>query len=363
ESVNKSEAHPNLFMLQEQRRMHADISKFTNSFIYKNRVYDHPSVSERKELAQLQPFANEASVLFDTSQMGAFSLKDAASGSRFNIMSGLVAMQMMLIGLLDGVQSIGVVTPYRAQSRFLSTCIREMLQRTKYQNIPVLAATVHKFQGSERDMMIFDTVDSYPQERPGVLFFDHKNHRLVNVAVTRARGKFIQLSDCHYMRKNLSRKQALSQLTAHIERHGDVYDRTTSRQLWERKISKRLRWFMEMNLEEPKGLLKDILAAKRKIVISLPSTKQVDKRVWQALMRTNAQITVYSDGPVPLKNVKLQRQNKAFPFIVIDDEIFWAGAPLTSQMMFEGSTEFPYVCARLQAPETIGVLKGFLDIR
>ena len=76
-----------------------------------------------------------------------------------------------------------------------------MLQRTKYQNIPVLAATVHKFQGSERDMMIFDTVDSYPQERPGVLFFDHKNHRLVNVAVTRARGKFIQLSDCHYMRK------------------------------------------------------------------------------------------------------------------------------------------------------------------
>ena len=76
ESVNKSEAHPNLFMLQEQRRMHADISKFTNSFIYKNRVYDHPSVSERKELAKLQPFANEASVLFDTSQMGAFSLKD-----------------------------------------------------------------------------------------------------------------------------------------------------------------------------------------------------------------------------------------------------------------------------------------------
>ena len=88
-------------------------------------------------------------------------------------MSGLVAMQMMLIGLLDGVQSIGIVTPYRAQSRFYRR-IREMLQRTKYQNIPVLAATVHKFQGSERDMMIFDTVDSYPQERPGVLFFDHK---------------------------------------------------------------------------------------------------------------------------------------------------------------------------------------------
>ncbi|MDZ5609052.1 AAA domain-containing protein [Bacillus pseudomycoides] len=363
QSVNSYETHPNLFMLQEQRRMHADISKFTNSFIYKNRVFDHPSVSARKDLAKLQPFANEATALFDTSLMGAYSLKDAASGSRFNMMSGLIAMQMILIGLLDGVQSIGVVTPYRAQSRFLSTCIREILQKTKYRNTPILAATVHKFQGSERDMMIFDTVDSYPQERPGVLFFDHKNHRLVNVAVTRARGKFIQLSDCQYMRKNLSRKQALSHLTAHLERHGNVYDRTTSRSLLERKITKRLRWFMQMNLEEPKGLLKDILSAKQKIIISLPSTRQIDKRVWQALMRTSAQVTIYSDGPIPLKNVRIQRQNKSLPFLLIDDEIFWVGAPLTSQMMFEGSPEFPYICTRLHAPETIGVLKGFLDIR
>ncbi|WP_141540265.1 AAA domain-containing protein [Bacillus cereus] len=363
QSVNSYEAHPNLFMLQEQRRMHADISKFTNSFIYKNRVFDHPSVSTRQELAELQPFANEATVLFDTSLMGGYSLKDAASGSRFNMMSGLVAMQMILIGLLDGVQSIGVVTPYRAQSRFLSTCIREILQKTKYRNTPILAATVHKFQGSERDMMIFDTVDSYPQERPGVLFFDHKNHRLVNVAVTRARGKFIQLSDCQYMRKNLSRKQALSHLTAHLERHGNVYDRTTSRPLLERKITKRLRWFMQMNLEETKVLLKDILSAKQKIIISLPSIRQVDKRVWQALMRTEAQVTIYSDGPIPLKNVRVQRKNKSLPFVCIDDEIFWVGAPLTSQMIFEGSPEFPYICARLQAPETIGVLKGFLDIR
>ena len=115
-------------------------------------------------------------------------------------MSGLVAMQMMLIGLLDGVQSIGVVTPYRAQSRFLSTCIREILQRTKYQNIPVLAATVHKFQGSERDMMIFDTVDSYPQERP-VYYSLITKPSPRQCSSDKGERKFIQLSDCHYMRK------------------------------------------------------------------------------------------------------------------------------------------------------------------
>ncbi|MDM5155389.1 AAA domain-containing protein [Bacillus sp. DX1.1] len=363
DSVNHRQKHPNLFMLQEQRRMHPEISSFTNSFIYNNRVFDHPSVSVRKELAELQPFANEATALFDTSLMGAYSLKDASSGSRFNILSGLMAMQLVLIGLLDGMPSIGVVTPYRAQARFLSTCIRELLQKTKLQHAPVLAATVHKFQGSERDMMLFDTVDSYPSERPGVLFFDHKNHRLVNVAVTRARGKFIQLSDCQYMRKNLSRKQALSQLTAHLQRQGNVYDRTTSRPLLERKLTKRLRWFVQMTIEEPKALLKDILSAKQKIIVSLPSTRQIDKRIWQALARTTAQVTIYSEGTIPLKNAQVCRKNKAMPFVLIDDEVLWAGAPLTSNVMFEGTPEFPYITARLQAPETIGVLKGFLDVR
>lgn len=165
------------------------------------------------------------------------------------------------------------------------------------------------------------------------------------------------------MRKNLSRKQALSQLTAHLQRQGNVYDRTTSRPLLERKLTKRLRWFVQMTIEEPKALLKDILSAKQKIIVSLPSTRQIDKRIWQALARTTAQVTIYSEGTIPLKNAQVCRKNKAMPFVLIDDEVLWAGAPLTSNVMFEGTPEFPYITARLQAPETIGVLKGFLDVR
>ncbi|NCU18874.1 AAA domain-containing protein, partial [Pallidibacillus pasinlerensis] len=49
----------------------------------------------------------------------------------------------------------------------------------------IVAATVHKFQGSERDMIIFDTVDSYPQSRTGMLLTDKNSEKLINVAVTR----------------------------------------------------------------------------------------------------------------------------------------------------------------------------------
>lgn len=363
EAVNNREEHSNLYMLQEQRRMHPDISSFTNRFIYNNKVFDHSSVTIRNEIANLQPFAKEAAALFDTSSIGAYSLKDAASGSRYNILSGLLTMQLILIGLLDGISSIGVVTPYRAQSRFLSTCIRELLQKTKFRHAPIMAATVHKFQGSERDMIVFDTVDSYPQERPGVLFFDRKNHRLVNVAVTRAKGKFIQLSDCKYMKQNLSRKQALSQLTEHLQRGGNVYDRTMSRPVLERKMTKRLRWFVQTSLEDEKAFLKDMLTAKRNIIVSLPSTRNIDKRVWQVLAKTEAHVTIYTEGSVPLKRAYVQRKNMAMPFVIIDDEIMWAGAPIAAHMMFDGSPEFPYISARLHAPETIGVLKGFLDVK
>ncbi|WP_429710231.1 AAA domain-containing protein [Bacillus rhizoplanae] len=363
ESVNEHKKHPNLYMLQEQRRMHPHISSFTNEFIYKNEVFDHPSVAARNDIANLQPFMKEAAVLMDTSSIGAYSLKDVASSSRYNIFSGLLAMQLALIGLVDGISSIGIVTPYRAQARFLSTCIREFLQKTKFKNAPVLAATVHKFQGSERDMILFDTVDSYPQERPGVLFFDQKNHRLVNVAVTRARGKFIQLSDCQYMKQNLSRKQALSYLTQHLQKRGNVYDRTTSRAFLERKITKRLRWVVQTSAEEPRALLKDIVSAKKKIIVSIPNSSRMDKRIWQALAHAEASVILYTEGAIPIKNVQARRQNKVMPFIIIDDEIMWVGAPLTAHMIFDGSPEFPYIAARLQAPQTIGVLKGFLDIK
>jgi len=44
---------------------------------------------------------------------------------------------------------------------------------------------------SEADIVIFDMVDGPPRARPGMLFRDDTGMRLVNVAVTRARGKLI----------------------------------------------------------------------------------------------------------------------------------------------------------------------------
>ena len=164
--VERGQEHPNLFMLKEQRRMHPEISSFTNNFIYHNKVSDHETVRKnRQSIANKNPFPNEAATLVDLSRMGAYCLKESATDSRFNLLSALISMQLILAGKNHKIDSIGFISPYRAQARLLSACIQELIPdnaRDKGEK-RIIAATVHKFQGSERDMIVFDHVDSYPQ--------------------------------------------------------------------------------------------------------------------------------------------------------------------------------------------------------
>ena len=61
--------------------------------------------------------------------------------------------------------------------------------------------TVHRFQGGERDMMILDTVDTEPMA-PGVLLAGNspqsKSKNLINVSISRARGKLFIIADVSF---------------------------------------------------------------------------------------------------------------------------------------------------------------------
>jgi superfamily I DNA and/or RNA helicase len=66
------------------------------------------------------------------------------------------------------------------------------------------ARTVHRFQGQERDVVIIDTVDAEPMN-PGVLLSERgarsTAHNLINVAISRARGKLIVVADVGYFER------------------------------------------------------------------------------------------------------------------------------------------------------------------
>lgn len=109
---------------------------------------------------------------------------------------------------IDKKYKVGIITPYRVQSRLLNVMIKDIMSiHPEINNIS--SATVHQFQGSEKDVILYDAVDSEPMKTPGILLASTQNdyaNRLFNVALTRARGKFICLANVDYMNhRNLSK--------------------------------------------------------------------------------------------------------------------------------------------------------------
>jgi len=91
--------------------------------------------------------------------------------------------------------SIGVVSPFRAQANL----IRELVYQhdnliARIADVDFLADTVHKFQGDERDVMIFSPVVS-AGVRETALRFLRTTPNLFNVAITRARAALIVVGD------------------------------------------------------------------------------------------------------------------------------------------------------------------------
>lgn len=91
--------------------------------------------------------------------------------------------------------TVGVVTPFRAQAQLLQQLVQESdaLQNVRDKS-DLLVDTVHRFQGDERDVMLFSPVvsDGAPV---GALAFLRSNGNLFNVAITRARGLLYVVGD------------------------------------------------------------------------------------------------------------------------------------------------------------------------
>lgn len=102
----------------------------------------------------------------------------------------------------DAQPSIAIITPYRAQYRLIKQLLREAALKQK-----VEVGTIHQFQGSEADVVVFDMVDGPGRAKPGQLLMGDTGLRLINVAISRARGKVILLANKQWCRSAMTREQ------------------------------------------------------------------------------------------------------------------------------------------------------------
>ena len=99
--------------------------------------------------------------------------------------------------------SIGVITPYTGQVSLLKARFIERGYDTDFQD-RVKIGTVHTFQGSECDVIIFDMVDCSKFEKGkktyfGRIYAGEQGEQLLNVAISRARHKLIVVCDPEYI--------------------------------------------------------------------------------------------------------------------------------------------------------------------
>ena len=334
--------HPHLFLLKEQRRMHPDISAFTNKHIYNSLVGDHESVKTvRNPIVERAPFVNRASVLLDSSFTGNHCLREKSSNSRFNLWQLILSFQVIHEAYLAGSRSIGYVTPYRAQAGLMEALLMEIYTK-EFQESDIISATVHRFQGSERDVMIFDGVDSFPESRPGMLLIGKDSERLLNVAITRTRGKFIHIADYHFIQSKVFRDKTIRKLVDHqVINQQEVLPHQIG--TWIKNQHPNLTW---LHAKKQDMIIADIKQAKKTIILGLPAGKQLPNS-WTSMLKNrmdHVSLTVMSADKIEdLRTDKLIHDFSSFPFIIIDHTYLWLGLPIEATV----NVKPPYVAARL----------------
>lgn len=179
-----------VFQLIEQYRMNNAIKELINPF-YNNllKTIENPSQFIYSEQINSQP------ILFYPRRTS--KVEYAKNGSRYNQENFNFVIDLIDRLVLDikGNPTIGIITPYREQAN---------KYYNKYQSLDLIIkpsiGTIHTFQGSECDIIIFDLVESAnnSDNKPNkisALFFDQDGERLINVAISRAKSKLIVVGD------------------------------------------------------------------------------------------------------------------------------------------------------------------------
>ena len=230
EAVERREYPPTLVPLDEQFRMQDDVCGVVNHLFYGDRLKTAATVRSRE---QLRPFKGVSKGLLyvDTAGWNPWTAFRLGTYSRYNVLHALlirnIAAKLKRMGFLGPLGEVndrlGIVAPYSAQCRLLAQLIGEALNVRG----SMYAATIHRFQGNERDAIICDLTDS-TGARVGKFIraesLAEDGARLLNVALSRARSCTLLVANFRFLRDKLSMRAYARGILDYFERHGQALD-------------------------------------------------------------------------------------------------------------------------------------------
>ena len=206
-------------LLDTQYRMAPEISAIPNRFFYQNKLKDSPTISNCK----LKDGVSESPlVLVETTAMNPWCSR-LSTGSRFNLYNALVSATLarrIIQNIPDG--KIGIVTPYGPQARLINKIAKDwgLLDRLRI-------STIHRFQGGEEAIIIFDTTEGTGTKVAPMLDDTKRDSdaRLVlNVALTRAESRLYLVAHTKHLLSDLHRDSALSRIIRHFQQEAETLE-------------------------------------------------------------------------------------------------------------------------------------------
>lgn len=206
--------HPLRSLLREQWRMHPQVRQAVSRVFYGDRLVDAPGLARRGE-------RGGGLLLVDTHGSRPVAHRTAPR-SQLNLVHA-----RLIAAWLTGSrwETIGVIAPYRAQARLIRGLLRRSC-RARLQDGSIQVSTVHRFQGEERDLIVFDTT-SAPGPAGAQFLSDVRNPAapsLINVAISRARHALLLVGDVPWLRAALGAGSSLGRVLGEALRAQEEID-------------------------------------------------------------------------------------------------------------------------------------------
>lgn len=326
--VDEGEPDARLSLLDTQYRMAAPIADVVSEFAYGGRLTS-AGVGGAEALADLGPWPGAAVVLVDTSGVGAACVREARPGgwSRANPVHAMLALGLATRAVREGCGSLALVTPYRAQARLLAAGSAALAA-----TIPLTAATVHRLQGSEHDVVIFDLVDGPPQRGASQLTGADplSAFRLLNVALSRARGKLLVLADVAFVEARHAAWSPARTLLRLLGTHGRVEHLDPAR------VSKEaggggMAWYDGFDAAVM-DLARDLDRARREVIVNVPEASAALGEALAALgrpaslgARVRAGVPKALAGAFADARVEVRDAEPGGLFAFVDAQVAWVG--------------------------------------
>ena len=177
-------------VLNNHYRCHRDIIGYSNEMFYARQL----GVELKVHTTDLHPEIEEKGIIW-------IDVKGSQTNPSRNVNEMEVAQAVSLaVQMAEKYPeaSIGIISPFRHQAERINTKIPS----TYAENERIVADTVHRFQGDEKDIIIYSLMVTTNSPASKIKWIDEGAPNLVNVAVTRARKVLYVIGNKEYIIQN-----------------------------------------------------------------------------------------------------------------------------------------------------------------